>query len=633
MSESILSRIQSPQDLKKLDLAQLELLAREIREKIIEQVSFSGGHLSSNLGTVELTLALHYVFHAPHDCILWDVSHQSYTHKLITGRKEEFQKLREAGGLSGYTSREESVFDVSSMGHSSVALSQALGMRTARDLMGKNHKIVAVMGDGSLTGGVAFEALNNAGLLKKDLILILNDNEHSISPNVGAMAKYLAKLRASRRYQNLKMTATAFLKRFPKFGTWALRNIEKLKVVLKAVLLPSLLFESFGFSYLGPIDGHDLKALIEVLSQAKNFSTPVIVHVVTTKGKGYPPAEKDPVFFHSAPPFYVDSGKAKIQSQRTFTDVVSETLADLGTKRKDFVCITAAMADGTGLKKFAQLFPERFFDVGIAEQHAVSFAAGLSLGGLKPVVAIYSTFLQRGFDQLIHDICLQKLPAVFLIDRAGVVPGDGPTHQGVFDLSFLRIMPDLSVLTPSSGAELKDMIYTALTRPEPVAIRYPKAALPDPDLSFLDYSFIPWGQGQCLEEGEDVSILAWGPLLREAEKAGEILRAEGLRVGIYNLRFLKPLDEELILKAYRESHLIVTLEENLIQGGAGSAVLEFLSQKGLPVGKVMLKGLCSVPKIGNRDQLLREAGLDAGSIAFEIKSRIERMRAGIYSWS
>ncbi|MGB9552859.1 MAG: 1-deoxy-D-xylulose-5-phosphate synthase [bacterium] len=632
MSEKILSQIQSPEDLKKLNLAQLELLAEEIRGKIIEQVSRSGGHLSSNLGVVELTLALHYVFQAPQDCILWDVSHQSYTHKLITGRKEEFQKLREANGLSGYTSREESIFDVSSMGHSSVALSQALGMRAARDLIGKNHKIVAVMGDGSLTGGVAFEALNNAGLLKKDLILILNDNEHSISPNVGAMAKYLARLRASRHYQSLKKTTTVFLKKFPKFGSWALRNIEKLKVVLKAALLPSLLFESFGFSYLGPIDGHDLKVLIEVLSQAKNFSTPVVVHVVTTKGKGYPPAEKDPIFFHSAPPFDVESGRAQGHAQKkTFTDVVSETLADLGTKRKDFVCITAAMADGTGLKKFAHLFPERFFDVGIAEQHALSFAAGLSLGGLKPVVAIYSTFLQRGFDQLIHDICLQKLPVLLLIDRAGVVPGDGPTHQGVFDLSFLRIMPHLSILTPSSGQELKDMIYTALNCPEPVAIRYPKATLPDPDFSFPDYSFIPWGKGECIEEGEDVAILVWGPLLREAEKAATVLQADGLKVGLYNLRFLNPLDGELILKAYRESQLLVTLEENLIHGGAGSAVLEFLSQNGLQAGKVILKGLRSVPKIGNRDQLLKEAGLDFQSIASQIKSKLEKMKSDIYT--
>ncbi|MCR4433558.1 MAG: 1-deoxy-D-xylulose-5-phosphate synthase [Caldiserica bacterium] len=630
MNEKILPRIQSPDDLKKLSIPQLESLAREIRERIIEQVSHSGGHLSSNLGVVELTLAIHYVFQAPSDCILWDVSHQSYTHKLITGRKEEFEKLREADGLSGFTSREESVYDVSSMGHSSVALSQALGLRAARDLMGQNHKIVAVMGDGSLTGGVAFEALNNAGLLKKDLILILNDNEHSISRNVGAMAKNLARLRVSRRYQSLKKMTTAFFRKFPKFGTWALRNIEKLKAMIKAALLPSLLFESFGFSYLGPIDGHDLKALIEVLSQAKNLSTPVVVHVATVKGKGYLPAEKDPVFFHSAPPFEVETGKPKWTPKKTFTDVVSETLADLGAKRKDFVCITAAMADGTGLKEFAHLYPERFFDVGIAEQHAISFAAGLSLGGLKPVVAIYSTFLQRGFDQLIHDICLQNLPAIFLIDRAGVVPGDGLTHQGVFDLSFLRIMPNLSILTPSSGRELKDMIYTAFMHSGPVAIRYPKSALPESDFSLMSYSGIPWGKGVCLREGGDAAILAWGPMVNEAQKVADILKADGLKVSVYNLRFLKPLDEELVLKAYHDSYLLITLEENLIYGGAGSAVLELLSQKGLQAGKVMLKGLRSVPRIGTREQLLRKAGLDSESIALEIKTRLERIRIGSY---
>ncbi|MCR4428928.1 MAG: 1-deoxy-D-xylulose-5-phosphate synthase [Caldiserica bacterium] len=628
MNEKLLFQIRSPEDLKGLNISQLEELAREIRERIIRQVSSSGGHLSSNLGVVELTLALHYVFQAPQDLILWDVSHQSYAHKLITGRASQFDKLREADGLSGFTSREESVYDVSSMGHSSVALSQALGLRAARDIKGQNHKIIAVMGDGSFTGGVAFEGLNNAGQLKKDLIVILNDNEHSISKNVGAMAKHLAKLRASRKYQRIKLLTKKFFRRFPRFGTWAIRNIERLKVIIKAVLLPSLLFESLGFSYLGPIDGHDLKALIEVLRQAKNLSTPVVVHVATVKGKGYPPAEKDPVFFHSAPPFEVETGKPKNPSQRSFTDVVSGTLSLLGFQNKDFACITAAMADGTGLKEFGRLFPERFFDVGIAEQHAISFAAGLALGGLRPVVALYSTFLQRGFDQLIHDVCLQDLPVIFLIDRAGVVPGDGPTHQGVFDLSFLRVIPNLSILTPSSGEELKDMIFTAFLHSSPVAIRYPKASIPEGNLPLSGFSEIPWGRGVCIKEGKDASILVWGPILQEARSASDILEKEGLSVGIYNLRFLKPLDEALVLKAYKESRLLFTLEENLIFGGAGSSILEFLSQRGLDTGKVILKGLRGVPRIGTREQLLSRAGLDSKSLASEIKEMLEKIKAG-----
>lgn len=628
MSEGILFGITSPQDLKKLSVPQLESLAKEIREKIIRQVSLSGGHLSSNLGVVELTLAIHYVFQAPQDLILWDVSHQSYTHKLITGRILEFEKLREADGLSGYTSREESIYDVSSMGHSSVALSQALGLRAARDIRGQNHKIIAVMGDGSFTGGVAFEGMNNAGQLKKDLIVILNDNEHSISKNVGAMAKHLAKLRASRRYQRIKILTKKFFQKFPRFGAWAIQNLERLKIVVKAVLLPSLLFESLGFSYLGPIDGHDLKALVEVLRQAKNLSTPVVVHVATVKGKGYPPAEKDPVFFHSAPPFDLETGRPKAPPRKSFTDVVSSTLSLLGYQKRDFACITAAMADGTGLKDFGKLFPERFFDVGIAEQHAISFAAGLALGGLRPVVALYSTFLQRGFDQLIHDVCLQDLPVIFLIDRAGVVPGDGPTHQGVFDLSYLRMIPNLSVLTPSSGEELKDMIFTAFFHSSPVAIRYPKASIPEGHLPLTPFSEIPWGKGICFKEGKDASILAWGPILEEAKLASEILEKEGFSIGVYNLRFLKPLDEALIQKAYKESRLLITLEENIISGGAGSAVLEFLSQRGLDLGKVFLKGLRGVPRIGTREQLLSRAGLDSQSLALEIKEMLEKIKTG-----
>lgn len=613
-----LQRINSPADLKQLNISQLQVLAEEIREKIISQVAAGGGHLSSNLGTVELTLALHYVFEAPEDLILWDVGHQTYTHKLITGRRDRFHFLRQNGGLSGFPSREESAFDVSNVGHASTALSQALGLRAARDIKGRNHKIIAVMGDGALTGGLAMEALNNAGQLQKDLILILNDNEHSIARNVGALARNLAKLRSSRRYRGAKQLAKAFLHRFPRFGRWVIHLVDRFKFIIKAFFLPSMLFESFGFSYLGPIDGHDLKNLIEVMTQAKNFETPVLLHVITKKGKGYPPAEQNPVKYHSAGPFDIKSGEMLQPELTTFTDVTRTTLVDLGRNRSDLVCITAAMADGTGLDEFARLYPERFFDVGIAEEHALSFASGLSLGGMRPVVAIYSTFFQRSFDQMLEDICLQNLPILVLLDRAGLVPGDGPTHQGIYDLSFLRLMPNLSILAPSCGQDLKDMIYTSLEHNGPVAIRYPKGEIPEGRLPTASYSKISWGRGKLVRDGDDLAFLALGSTVDNARQASLILDCKHVNAAVFDLQFLTPLDRELILDAYHRFPHLVVLEENVIWGGLGSAILEFLNQERLSSQKIHHLGISRTPGVGSRLFLLQEAGLTAEQLACRV---------------
>jgi 1-deoxy-D-xylulose-5-phosphate synthase len=600
----MLERIQSPADLKRLSRQELEQLAGEIRGRIIEQVAISGGHLASNLGVVELTLALHRVFDAPDDLLLWDV----------TGRQEAFCRLRQDDGLCGFPVREESPFDVTNTGHASTSLSQALGLRAARDLIGENHKIVVVMGDGALSGGLAMEALNNTGQLQKDLILVLNDNERSISRNVGMVARQLETLRSSIGYRRAKGAVKGFLQRSPGMGSGLVRFIDRLKMGLKAFILPSMLFESYGFFYMGPVDGHDLGALETVLGKAKRFSSPVLVHVLTTKGKGYPAAERDPAYFHSAPPFEPKTGKPLRDSLPSYTDVVRQTLLEVGEIEAKTVCITAAMGDGTGLDAFARRFPGRFFDVGIAEGHAVSFAAGLALGGMRPVVAIYSTFFQRGYDQLLHDICLQRLPVLFLLDRAGVVPGDGPTHQGIYDLSFLRCAPFLSILAPSDGAELRSMIHAALASQGPVAIRYPKAVIPEGRLPQGPLRPIPWGQGRILSQGHDVAFLALGATVASCSRAAELLAELGIDAGVCDLRFLAPLDRDLITQASELASLLVTVEENVSAGGLGAAVMEALSHPAF-APRLLRLGLEEVPGIGSRPSLLRKAGLDPESIA------------------
>jgi 1-deoxy-D-xylulose-5-phosphate synthase len=621
----LLEKIRSPQDLKSLGLDALSLIAQELRGRIIEQVAQYGGHLSSNLGVVELTLALHYVFQTPQDVLVWDVGHQTYAHKLLTGRQDQFCRLRQDDGLCGFPLRSESIYDTVNTGHASTSLSQALGLRAARDIHGEDHKIVAIMGDGAITGGLALEALNNSALLKKDLILVLNDNEHAISPNVGALAKQLGKLRSSSHYRGFKQWIKKLLARFPYVGQRMIRWIDRFKFGLKAWLLPNVLFESFGFSYLGPIDGHDLKSLISVLQQAKGFSTPVLVHVLTQKGRGYHPAETDPTLFHSSPPFDIASGIPRRDLHSTFTDVVRETLVDLGEQNPKIVCITAAMADGTGLATFASRFPRRFFDVGIAESHALSFAAGLALGGLRPVVAIYSTFLQRGFDQILHDICLQNLPVLILVDRAGVVPGDGSTHQGIFDLSFLRIMPGLSILAPASGEELRNMIFAALGQTGPVAIRYPKSTIPEAYLPTGEFHSIPWGKGRKVMEGKGIAFLALGGMVPLVRQAAMELRKDGRDPAIYDLRFLSPLDRELILSAYHHYSLLFIAEENTCQGGLGSAVLELINHEGYPADKIRLLAISDLPGIGSREHLLQRSGLSPVQIANQAREALREL--------
>lgn len=621
----MLEKIRSPEDLKSLGLDALSLIAQELRGRIIEQVAQYGGHLSSNLGVVELTLALHYVFQTPQDVLVWDVGHQTYAHKLLTGRQDQFCRLRQDDGLCGFPLRSESIYDAVNTGHASTSLSQALGLRAARDIHGEDHKIVAIMGDGAITGGLALEALNNSALLKKDLILVLNDNEHAISPNVGALAKQLGKLRSSSRYRGFKQWIKKLLARFPYVGQRMIRWIDRFKFGLKAWLLPNVLFESFGFSYLGPIDGHDLKSLISVLQQAKGFSTPVLVHVLTQKGRGYPPAETDPTLFHSSPPFDIASGIPRRDLHSTFTDVVRGTLAELGEQNPKIVCITAAMADGTGLTTFASRFPRRFFDVGIAESHALSFAAGLALGGLRPVVAIYSTFLQRGFDQILHDICLQNLPVLILVDRAGVVPGDGSTHQGIFDLSFLRIMPGLSILAPASGEELRNMIFAALQQTGPVAIRYPKSTIPEAYLPTGEFHSIPWGKGRKVTEGKGIAFLALGGMVPLVRQAAMELRKDGRDPAIYDLRFLSPLDRELILSAYHQYSLLFVAEENTCQGGLGSAVLELINHEGYPADKIRLLAISDLPGIGSREHLLQRSGLSPSHIANQAREALREL--------
>lgn len=621
----MLEKIRSPEDLKSLDLNALSRIAGELRGRIIEQVAQYGGHLSSNLGVVELTLALHYVFQTPQDVLVWDVGHQTYAHKLLTGRQDQFSRLRQDDGLCGFPLRSESIYDTVNTGHASTSLSQALGLRAARDIRGEDHKIVAIMGDGAISGGLALEALNNSALLKKDLILVLNDNEHAISPNVGALAKQLGKLRSSSRYRGFKQWAKKLLVRFPYVGQRMIRWIDRFKFGLKAWLLPNVLFESFGFSYLGPIDGHDLKSLISVLQQAKSFTTPVLVHVLTQKGHGYLPAETDPTLFHSSPPFDIASGNPRRDLRCTFTDVVRQTLTNLGEQNPKIVCITAAMADGTGLATFAGRFPRRFFDVGIAESHALSFAAGLALGGLRPVVAIYSTFLQRGFDQILHDICLQNLPVLLLIDRAGVVPGDGSTHQGIFDLSFLRIMPGLSILAPASGEECRNMIFSALQQTGPVAIRYPKATIPEAYLPTGEFHSIPWGKGRKVIEGKGIAFLALGGMVPLVRQAAMELRKDGRDPAVYDLRFVSPLDRELILEAYHQYSLLFVAEENTCQGGLGSAVLELINHEGYPADKIRLLAISDLPGIGSREHLLQRSGLSPDQIANQAREALREL--------
>lgn len=581
---SILAKIDNPADLKFIRKELLPQLAEEIRSRILETVSQTGGHLASSLGAVELTIALHYVFNAPVDKIVWDVGHQTYAHKLLTGRREEFQTLRQYEGISGFPKTEESPYDTFNVGHASTSISAALGMATARDLKKENFRVVAVIGDGSMTGGLAFEGMNNAGHLNKDMIVILNDNEMFISRKVGAFAGYLTKITTGDLYKKLTKKAERFLTRISVMGVRLTTVAKRVKVLL----FPGMLFEEMGFAYLGPFDGHDLNLLIELFEKAKEMTGPICIHVVTKKGKGYKPAEKEPTKFHGVGEFNLITGETeKPDKTATFTEVFGKTLVRLARENGRIIGITAAMSDGTGMNYFAQEFPERFFDVGIAEEHAAVFAAGLAKEGLQPVVSIYSTFLQRAYDQLIHDVALQNLPVVFVLDRAGLVGEDGPTHQGVFDFSYLRHIPNMVIMAPKDENELQQMVSTALQYKGPVAIRYPRGKGFGVKLD-KEFKTIDMGKAEVLQEGNDGVILAIGNMVLAALAAGELLKKDGIKVTVVNARFVKPLDKSLFKQLAQKHKNVVTVEENVVAGGFGSAVGEVLAETNIRIKHIGL---------------------------------------------
>lgn len=602
----LLSQIHNPSDLNRLSLKELRLLAQELRQLIIDTVARNGGHLAPNLGTVELTIALHSVFNGPGDKIIWDVGHQAYAHKLITGRADRFPTLRQKGGLSGYPKRSESPFDYFGAGHSSTSISAALGFAIARDLAREGGHICAVIGDGSLTAGMAFEALNHAGQLKKKLIVVLNDNEMSISKNVGALANYLTRLRSDPGYFRLKEDIEFLLKRIPAIGPQVAKTVERVKDAVRFMLVPGTLFEELGFTYLGPLDGHDIGLLRNVFAHARQLEGPVLVHVLTKKGKGYPPAEKSPDRYHGVGPFAVNTGEPVQAPTTTYTDVFGQTLVELAEKNRSIVAVCAAMSYGTGLSEFARRFPDRFFDVGIAEQHAVTLAAGLAAAGLRPVVAIYSTFLQRAFDQVLHDVCLQNLPVVFCLDRAGLVGEDGATHQGLFDIAYLRPIPNLALLAPRDEGELRRMLAQALKHPGPVAIRYPRAEAEKP---YQTGQKPGWGEGEVLKEGRDGMVLAAGSTVLPSLRAAQSLEASGVSVGVTDVRFIKPLPAGLILELARSHPRLLTVEDHVLAGGFGSAVLELLSDNAVtvPVKRVGVADVF-VEHASRKEQLL-ETGL------------------------
>lgn len=612
----LLETIQNPDDLKKLSPEQLPELAEEIRTFLLSTVSETGGHLGSNLGAVELSLALHYCFTTPQDKIVWDVGHQAYTHKLLTGRRDRFATQRQYKGISGFPKRCESEHDAFGVGHASTSISAALGMAVADNLDQKKNNVIAVIGDGSLTGGIAFEGLNQAGHLKKNLIVVLNDNEMSISKNVGAFSAFVSRKMTTRHFRELKKEMKELLTSIPAFGKDILKFARRAENSLKGFLTPGALFEALGFDYIGPIDGHDLPGLIEVFNNAREFDGPLLLHVMTTKGKGYRPAEETPDKFHGVGAFDLSTGKAPAKSSTiSYTEVFGRTLVDLAKEDPKIVAITAAMPDGTGLNFFSDALPDRFFDVGIAEQHGICFAAGLAADGFKPVAAIYSSFMQRAYDQVFHDVCLQNLPVVIAMDRGGLVGDDGPTHHGVFDLSFMRHLPGLTFMAPKDENELRHMLKTALELKAPVALRYPRGAGYGVPLD-KKMECLPIGKGELLREGADLTIVAIGSTVMPAVKAAEQLAEQGISAGVVNARFIKPLDADLILGQAKATGRIVTVEENVLQGGFGSAVLELLQDTNMAQIKVKRLGIPDqYIEQGTQAQLRKDVGIDAEGIA------------------
>ena len=623
-SGRLLAGVDSPADIKHLDLEGLGILAREIRETILETVSVNGGHLASSLGAVELAIALHYVFDAPKDRIIWDVGHQAYAHKILTGRRSRFQTLRQEGGICGFPKREESGYDVFNVGHSSTSVSAAAGIAEARCLKGDSFKVIAVIGDGSMTAGMAFEGLNWAGDRKKDLIIILNDNEMSISPNVGAMSSYLSRIMTGQRVMHLRREVKAFLKTIPGIGEQVVNFTRHAEESLKGLIGPGVLFEELGFDYIGPLDGHSLDHLIRNFGNIKELKGPLLVHVVTKKGKGYGPAEKEPSRFHGVGPFDLTTGKAKSDAGAppSYTEVFGKTLLELARADNRIVALTAAMCQGTGLEAFSKELPNRFYDVGIAEQHGVTFAAGLAIEGLRPVVAIYSTFLQRGYDQVLHDVCLQNLPVIFALDRGGFVGDDGPTHHGLFDFSYLRHIPNMVVMAPRDENELRGMLKTALACNGPAAIRYPRGKGVGVAVDG-EAPAIPLGQAQILRSGADIAVLAIGSTVYPALEAAELLSREGIDATVVNCRFLKPLDEALLCSVARSVGRVVTVEENVLMGGFGSAVLELFERQDVTDLRVRRLGIGDeFAPHATQQSLRRRYGIDAQGIAEAVRSLI-----------
>jgi 1-deoxy-D-xylulose-5-phosphate synthase len=612
----LLDTINSPADLKKLATDQLPQLAQEIREFIINTVSCTGGHLAPNLGVVELTIALHYIFDTPRDKIIWDVGHQAYTHKLLTGRKHIFHTLRQSGGISGFPKRVESPHDAFDTGHSSTSISAALGIAVGKDLKKDRRRVIAVIGDGSMTAGMAFEGLNNAGDLNKDLIVVLNDNEMSISPNVGALSSFLSRKLTKRAMVYARRQFENFLKLVPGIGDELMLWAKKSEESFKTFLTPGMLFEALKFNYLGPVQGHRFDHLLETFANVKNLSGPILVHVLTTKGKGYEPAECNPTCFHGLGCFDLETGEPtkSVSDLPSYTGIFGDTLVKLAREDHRIVAITAAMPDGTGLVDFRLHYPDRFFDVGICEQHAVTFAAGLAVEGLRPVVAVYSTFLQRAYDQVLHDVCIQNLPVVFALDRGGIVGEDGETHQGLFDLSYLRHLPNMVLMAPKDEDELRHMLYTAMNHKGPIAIRYPRGSGIGVPLSPI-LNNIPIGQAEVITEGEDLLILAVGASVYPALEAARELQKQGYKATVVNARFIKPLDQSKILSLAAQCGLVLTVEENILAGGFGSAVLELLSDHGMhgiPVKRLAVGDL--FVEHGSQKILRRKYGLDSQGI-------------------
>ena len=621
----VLDKIQKPNDIKTLTALEIDELGDEIREFLVNNISKTGGHLASNLGVIELTMALHLAFDLPKDKIIWDVGHQSYTHKILTGRKEGFGTLRQYGGMSGFPKTQESDCDPFNTGHSSTSLSAGLGLAMAREITGDDYNVVSVIGDGALTGGMAYEALNNASSIKSNFIIVLNDNNMSISENVGGMNAYLSGFRTADGYRDLKASVMNSLSHIPVYGERMVKGIRNTKSSIKQLFVPGMFFEEMGIIYLGPIDGHNVQEMKKKFEEAKRVDGPVIVHVITQKGKGYLPAERHPARFHGAEPFDIETGVPSTKRLKAnYTDVFATVIKKLGERDDKVVAITAAMADGTGLRRFGNVYSDRFYDVGIAEEHAVTFAAGLAKAGLKPIFAVYSSFLQRAFDQILHDVCIQDLHVVFAVDRAGLVGSDGETHQGIFDISYLSVIPNMTIMAPKNKWELSDMMKFAMKYNHPVAVRYPRGTAYDGLNEFR--SPIELGKSEIIYKGNEIALFALGSMVITAEKVADILRENGIDATLVNARFAKPFDEQCILDLSDNHRMLVTLEENVLSGGVGEHISTFVQQEGIDMDVINIAIPNAYVEHGNVEQLKKILGIDAESVAARILEKYKNIR-------